>query len=165
MCRGLAIPRPSLPGGLGGRRNYAKNVQLVNRARGGGAGFGGEGVAARSRKGSEQPGGGSGMVCHDGGAARNGGGEAEGGGEENGKKGRWMEWRPRMIRRGDWRKPGVGVTVSRCERILLLAQGHLSTSISSTSPVLCSSIHALAAAFGISKLLKLCAGAGAFHDA
>ena len=29
-------------------------------------------------------------------------------------------------------KNGVGVTVSRCERILLLAQGHLSTSIFSS---------------------------------
>lgn len=43
VCRGLTIPlrRPSLGwmgvGRGGGRRNYAKNVQLVNRVRGGGA--------------------------------------------------------------------------------------------------------------------------------
>lgn len=68
MCRGLTIPlrvRPWRGWGLGmggGWRNYAKNVQLVNRARG--AGFGGRGW---SRKGSEQ--GVSGMVCHDAGSS------------------------------------------------------------------------------------------------
>lgn len=57
-----------------------------------------------------------------------------------------MEWRAGMIRRREESGLGrlgiyigglrgsnrVGVTVSRCERILLLAQGHLSTSISSS---------------------------------
>lgn len=55
VCRGLTIPlrRPSLGwmgvGRGGGRRNYAKNVQLVNRARGGGARVlgGGDGVPER----------------------------------------------------------------------------------------------------------------------
>ena len=54
MSRAYDPPsRPSLAwmgvGRSGGWRNYAKNVQLVNRARG--AGFGGRGW---SRKGSEQ---------------------------------------------------------------------------------------------------------------
>lgn len=56
-----------------------------------------------------------------------------------------MEWRAGMIRRREESGLGrlgigglrgsnrVGVTVSRCERILLLAQGHLSTSISPSS--------------------------------
>lgn len=36
----------------GGWRNYAKNVQLVNRARGGGAGFGGRGWRTGPGKGA-----------------------------------------------------------------------------------------------------------------
>lgn len=57
VCRGLTtIPlrRPSLGwmgvGRGGGRRNYAKNVQLVNRARGGGARVLGDGDGVPERE-------------------------------------------------------------------------------------------------------------------